>query len=147
MTTGMLREGVRILVIDDDRALLDIITRMLSRIGAEVKPTDTGASGLAALERELFDLLILDLMLPDIDGFEILEGLRQNPRYDDMPIMILSAIVNPDMISRGLKMGADAYVTKPYLPNTLNERVRTLLAQGRRVTGEHPRNSQPDSTI
>lgn len=132
MTAGMLPQGVRILIIDDDPALLDIIIRMLTRVGATPKGVETGTAGLAALARETFDLLILDLMLPDIDGFDILERLRDDSNYDAMPILILSALVNPDMISKGLKMGADAYVTKPYLPNTLTERVGALLEQGRR---------------
>jgi DNA-binding response OmpR family regulator len=129
----MLPQGIHILVIDDDPALMDIITRMLTRVGANVTGAETGMVGLDALNRETFDLLILDLMLPDIDGFDILERLRSDSNYDDMPILILSAIVNPDMISKGLKMGADAYLTKPYLPNTLTDRVRTLLEQGRRA--------------
>jgi DNA-binding response OmpR family regulator len=135
----MLPQGVRILVIDDDPALLDIIIRMLTRVGAAPIGAETGTAGLAALTRETYDLLILDLMLPDIDGFDILERLRKDPDYDAMPILILSALVNPDMISKGLKMGADAYITKPYLPNTLTDRVRVLLEQGRRPPPTPPR--------
>jgi DNA-binding response OmpR family regulator len=136
MTTGMLAEDVRILVIDDDPALLSMVTRMLTRIGASVATSETGMDGLALMERHTFDLLVLDLMLPDIDGFEILERLRQDPRYDSMPILILSALVNPETISKGLKMGADAYLTKPYLPNTLTDRVHSLLEKGRRGAGK-----------
>jgi len=132
MTTGMLPENVHILVIDDDPALLDIIVRMLTRVGANVTVSETGTGGLAALDQRPFDLLILDLMLPDVDGFDILAQLRANPRHNEMPILILSAVVNPDMISKGLDMGADAYLTKPYLPNTLTSRVHALLEQGRR---------------
>lgn len=142
MATGMLPGGVRILVIDDDPALLDIIKRMLTRVGADVAIVETGTAGLETLKHTRFELLILDLMLPDIDGFDILERLRKDSRYDEMPILILSAVVNSDMISRGLEMGADAYLTKPYLPNTLTGRVSALLEQGRRVPGK-PRGKPP----
>ena len=136
MTTGMPPQGARILVIDDDPALVDIVVLMLSRIGADVAGVGTAEAGLAALEREVFDLLILDLMLPDIDGFDILSRLRGNSRYDRMPILILSARVDPEVVSKGLKMGADGYVTKPYLPHTLTDQVRMLLEKGRRAPGK-----------
>lgn len=130
--TDMLPSSTRILVIDDEPGLLVLLTKMLARIGAETKTAQNGAEGMTLLEAESFDLLILDLMLPDIDGFEILSQIRQNQRYDEMPVLILSAKADPDTISEGLELGADGYLTKPYLPNTLTGRVRTLLAQGRR---------------
>jgi DNA-binding response OmpR family regulator len=127
----MLPPDTRILVIDDDPGLLELLNTMLSRIGATPATTLTATEGLELLGSESFDLLILDLMLPDIDGFEVLAQLRQDSRFDTMPILILSAKVDPEAISRGLEMGADGYLTKPYLPNTLTSRVRSLLAQSR----------------
>ncbi len=130
--SDMLPSGVRILVIEDDHDLLLLLDKMLRRIGAEPELAETGAKGLAALYAKKFDLLILDLMLPDIDGFEILTEIRGESKYNAMPILILSAIVDADSISKGLEMGADGYLTKPYLPNTLTSRVRSMLQQGRR---------------
>ncbi len=124
--------GFRILVIDDDPDLLILLEKMLRRIGLSPTTTDTGSSGLALLQEQTFDLLILDLMLPDIDGFDILRQLRANSHYDAMPVLILSALADPDTISKGLALGADGYLTKPYLPNTLTSRVKDLLTQGRR---------------
>jgi len=130
--TDMLPPSTHILVIDDDPNLLLLLTKMLSRIGAETTTAETGSGGLNLLAKESYDLLILDLMLPDIDGYEILKRLRNNTRYDNLPVLILSARADPDAISKGLGLGADGYLTKPYLPNTLTSRVRTLLAQGRK---------------
>lgn len=131
--TDMLPPATHILVIDDDPNLLLLLTKMLSRIGANTVTAETGVDGLAQLENERFDMLILDLMLPDIDGYEILANLRKDDRYKSLPILILSARADPDAISKGLELGADGYLTKPYLPNTLTGKVRALLAQGRRT--------------
>jgi len=126
----------RILVVDDDPALLVLLSKMLMRVG--VVP-DTAVHGMEALEKlhagPPYDLLILDLMLPDMDGLDILQQLRSDPRFDSMPVLILSARADPETIKAGLDMGADGYLTKPYLPNTLISRVRAVLAQGRRSPG------------
>lgn len=129
--TDMLPPDTHILVIDDDPNLLLLLTKMLTRIGAKTTTAETGEEGLKLLESESYQMLILDLMLPDMDGFEILSNIRENPQYDDLPVLILSARADPDAIGRGLSLGADGYLTKPYLPNTLTSRVRTLLSKGR----------------
>jgi DNA-binding response OmpR family regulator len=123
----------RILVVDDDPGLLVLITKMLERVGPKPMIAETGTGAMAILEREDIDLLILDLMLPDIDGFDVLQKIRADGRYAEMPILILSARVDPEAIKRGLDLGADAYLTKPYLPNSLVQQVRTLVEHGRRT--------------
>lgn len=131
-------ESARILVVDDDPGLLVLISKMLERVGPKPLTAETGTGGLAILEREHIDLLILDLMLPDLDGLAILEHIRANDRFDAMPILILSAKADPDTISKGFDLGADAYLTKPYLPNSLISRVSGLMKQGRREQGTPP---------
>ena len=126
----------RILVVDDDPGLLVLVTKMLERVGPKPLIAETATGALAILERDPIDLLILDLMLPDADGFDILEQIRNDRRFDEMPVLILSARVDPETISRGLELGADAYLTKPYLPNTLVSRVRALVEQGRRAPSD-----------
>ncbi len=133
--TDMLPPSTRILVIDDDPDLLVLLSKMLARIGANTQTAETGAEGLNLLKGEHFDLLILDLMLPDIDGYDVLARIREDSAFDNMPILIMSARADPEAISKGLALGADGYLTKPYLPNTLTSRVRALLAQGRRPAG------------
>lgn len=124
-------DTARILVVDDDPGLLILITKMLERIGPTPMTAETGTGALAQLQQGPVDLLILDMMLPDIDGIQILEQVRNDPRFDDMPILILSAKADPQSINEGLEMGADSYVTKPYLPNTLIDRVRMLMHKNR----------------
>lgn len=125
--------GETILIIDDEPQLLTLLSTMLTRVGLTPLTAQTAKGGLDILSNQRVDLLILDLMLPDIDGYEVLGQLRADSRFEKLPILILSAKADPDAISKGLEMGADGYLTKPYLPNTLTSRVRTLLDQGRRA--------------
>ena len=124
-------ENARILVVDDDEGLLGLLERMLIRLGAVPSMAETGGQALEALKEKQFDLVILDLMLPDIDGLDVLAQIRQELHLKDLPVIILSALANPDIISKGLALGAAGYLTKPYLPNTLTSRVQTLLEHGR----------------
>ncbi len=132
--TDKLPAETRILVVDDDPNLLVLLSKMLMRVGVTPTTAETGKQALDLLKNHPpFDLLILDLMLPDIDGLDILAQLRQDTTFDAMPVLILSARAEPDTIKLGLDQGADGYLTKPYLPNTLTSRVRSVLATGRRV--------------
>jgi DNA-binding response OmpR family regulator len=121
-----------ILVVDDDKELLKLIAILLKRINAQ---TITKADGNSALEwlaeAEALDLIVLDLMLPDIDGLEILRRVRSHEAMDRIPVLILSAKADPTTIRFSLDNGADGYVTKPYIANNLITRVQTLLEAGR----------------
>ena len=122
----------RILLIDDDSGLRTLVLTMLTRIGLQGWTAETGIEGMEMLKTEDFGLLILDLMLPDMDGFQVLEKLRKDNRYDQLPVLILSARADTEAITRALSMGADGYLTKPYITNSLTERVKALLASGRK---------------
>src|SRR5262249_13539675 len=121
-----------VLVVDDDPELLRLVGLLLKRIKIESAAAADGASAFKWLENaHRLNLIILDLMLPDIDGFDILRRLRGDPKYDQVPILILSAKADPNTIRTGLDSGADGYITKPYLANSLISRVETLLKAGR----------------
>lgn len=121
-----------ILVVDDDKELLKLVSILLKRINAQ---TITKADGTSAMEwlkeAEALDLIVLDLMLPDMDGFEILRRIRSHQEMDNIPVLILSAKADPTTIRYGLDNGADGYVTKPYVANNLVARIQTLLEAGR----------------
>lgn len=136
--TNVIPESTRILVVDDDPGLLVLISKMLERVGPKPLTAETGTGALAILDRQVIDLLILDLMLPDLDGLSIVEHIRENIRFDAMPILILSAKADSTTISQGFELGADAYLTKPYLPNSLIERVTALMRHGRRTQDTPP---------
>lgn len=124
--------AARIILIDDDSGLRQLVVTMLDRVGHQTWTAETGVEGLEMMKDEDFDLLILDLMLPDMDGFEVLERVRKVDRWEKLPVLILSARADTEAIARGFQLGADGYVTKPYMARSLTERVATLLAQGRK---------------
>lgn len=123
----------QILVVDDDIELLKLIAMLLRRIGAVSQTYFDGQEAVQYLHGHTPDLIILDLMLPEIDGFEILRQIRAQRRFDQVPVLILSAKADPNSIRRGLEEGADGYVTKPYIANSLIDRVRLLLSVGRQA--------------
>ncbi len=119
----------RILVVDDDYELLKLVSMLLSRIGAQTIQAKDGVRALEVINAKTPpDLIILDLMLPDIDGVEVLRRIREIPRFSTIPIIILSAKADPESMRRGLDAGADGYITKPYIANDLIDRVTQLLA-------------------
>lgn len=134
----------RIVVVDDDHELLKLIALLLRRIGAESRTFFDGREALNYLQHDIPDLIVLDLMLPDVDGFEILHEIRSQSAFDEVPIIILSAKADPSAIRRGLDSGADGYVTKPYVANSLIDRVRLLLSTGRQPKPNSGENTPPD---
>ncbi|MBN1428920.1 MAG: response regulator [Anaerolineae bacterium] len=126
--------GSRALVIDDDPSLQTLVGMLLGRVGIQITSAETAVEGIRLLNEEDFDIMILDLMLPDMDGLELLAALRQDDRFDNLPVLILSARVDPEAISKALESGADGYLTKPYLPHSLTQRVMSILSQGRKKT-------------
>jgi len=120
----------RILVIEDEPKIVDICRDYLNAAGFEVLRAGDGVSGLAIARREHPDLIILDLMLPGMDGLDVCRELR---RESNVPIVMLTARVEEADKLVGLELGADDYITKPFSPRELVARVRTVL---RRVGNE-----------
>ncbi len=115
----------RILVIDDDPTVTSVLKRGLAYEGFTVDTAGTGAQGLAIARDHVPDLVILDVMLPGLDGFEVLERLRSADA--EFPVMMLTARDGPADQVRGLDGGADDYVVKPFTLDVLVARVRALL--------------------
>jgi two-component system phosphate regulon response regulator PhoB len=117
----------RVLIVDDEPDLLELVRLHLEQAGYGTETADTGGEALLALKRQLPDLVILDLMLPDISGTELCRRLRADPDFKDLPIIMLTA--RADEVDRvvGLELGADDYVTKPFSPRELTLRVGAIL--------------------
>jgi len=124
--------GKRILIIEDEAALAALLTDYLTADGFSVEARTDGPSGLEAARGGGFDLVLLDLMLPGMDGFEVCRRLRQEA---DMPVLILSARREDGDKIRGLGLGADDYVVKPFSPAELVARVKSHLSRYERLTG------------
>lgn len=117
-------EGVRVLVVDDEPMVCEVVTAYLERDGFDVTQAADGRSALEALRSERPDLVVLDVMLPEVDGFSVLSQLR---RTSDVPVILLTARTEePDRIL-GFELGADDYVLKPFSPRELAARVRSVL--------------------
>jgi two-component system alkaline phosphatase synthesis response regulator PhoP len=119
--------GRKILVVDDEAVLVETIAYNLEQAGYQVITAADGASALQAAHRETPDLIILDLMLPEMDGIEVCRLLRREHNSSTTPIMILTAKVDEIDKVVGLEVGADDYVTKPFGRRELLARVRALL--------------------
>jgi DNA-binding response OmpR family regulator len=114
----------RILIVDDEPVVRDVMARYLSRDGFEVRTASDGVSALEVYQPGAFDLLLLDVMLPEVDGMEILERVRL---VDRVPVIMLTAKVEEGDRILGLEMGADDYVVKPFSPAEVVARVRAVL--------------------
>ncbi len=117
----------RILVIEDDRALADVLRYNLSQAGFDVAVAHDGQDGLNQARRRRPDLVVLDLMLPVIDGLEVCKRLRSDPLTRDMKIIMLTAKSDESDELVGFVLGTDDYVTKPFSVKVLIERVKALL--------------------
>ena len=120
---------MRILITEDDEALAEALRFALEQAGYAVDRVSNGAAADEALKADVFGLVILDLGLPKLDGFEVLKRLRR--RNTTLPVLILSGREQPEEKVMGLDLGADDYLVKPFSLNELLARVRALLRRGR----------------
>jgi DNA-binding response OmpR family regulator len=117
--------GHHVLVVDDDPTVSDVVRRYLEQDGCAVRLAADGADGLAAVAAERPDLVVLDLMMPGIDGLEVCRRLRR--QLPDLPVIMLTALGEEADRVLGLEVGADDYVTKPFSPRELVLRIRSVL--------------------
>lgn len=137
----------KILIVEDDLDVADMLNAYFRVQGYEVFTVNWGEDGLRACQASRPDLVILDIRLPDIDGYEVARQLRANRRTADIPIIFLTEKRDRTDRLQGLELGADDYVTKPFDVQELRLRVRNAMMRARQDTLTNPVTSLPDGTL
>ena len=120
--------GTRILSVEDDERIRTAVKLALEDEGWSVEEADTGEEALNAFQRQPTDVVLIDIMLPGIDGFDVCRAIR---RVSDVPIVMVTARADTHDVVAGLEAGADDYLTKPFAPKELSARIRALLRRAR----------------
>jgi two-component system alkaline phosphatase synthesis response regulator PhoP/two-component system response regulator VicR len=127
---------VKILVCDDERSIVRLIQVNLERQGWSVVTAYDGKEGLEKIKSEKPDIIVLDVMMPYMDGFEVLKNLRREPETQNLPVVMLTAKAQDKDVFEGYHFGADVYLTKPFNPMELVTFIKRILQSG---TGEGPK--------
>lgn len=118
----------KILLVEDDPLLIDIYTTKFQDAGFEIKVVDNGEQVLSTLEKEHPDLVLLDIVLPNMDGWEILRTVKEQKKLKDIPVVILSNLGQKEEISKGLELGAALYLIKAHFtPSEVVEEIKKLI--------------------
>ena len=117
----------RVLVVDDEPNIVMSLRFLMEREGFHVEVAASGQAAVAALGRQPADLVLLDVMMPELDGFEVCQRIRANPAWRDTKIVMLTAKGRDVERDKGLALGADAYVTKPFSTRDLVAKVKQML--------------------
>lgn len=121
--------GQRVLVVEDSAVIRRLIEVCLRPADLEVIMREDGPTGLLAAQTERPDLLVLDIGLPEMDGWQVLDRLRSDPAFRHLPVLVLTAHAEEESRRRATEGGADSFVTKPFQPNDFRQEVLNLLAR------------------
>jgi DNA-binding response OmpR family regulator len=120
----------RILVVDDDENILNLERTILEQKGFDVTGASGGAEALRLLAEKTFDLVLLDVMMPEVDGFTVCRKIKEDDRLKDLPVIFLTAKGGGDALAEGFQSGAVMYINKPFTANKLLTIVHTMLESG-----------------
>ena len=127
----MVKEAFKILAIEDNQDIRELITFILKRDGFQISTAADGISGLSLIKETKPDLVLLDVMMPEFSGFEVLDAIRKdrNSKIREVPILMITSKPTIEDVDQALKLGANDYLVKPFRPEKLVEKVRELLTQ------------------
>jgi len=117
----------RLLVVDDDVMNLDVLQQLLEAYGYATATAGNGREALARLQQEPFDLVLLDITMPEMDGFTVLQTMKADARLRDLPVILISGLEDMDRIARCIEIGADDYLPKPFKLVLLRARIGSCL--------------------
>jgi adenylate cyclase len=124
-------DSTRILVVDDNEMNRDVLSRRLEKQGYIVVTAEDGQVALDLLRRDPFDLILLDIMMPRMNGYQVLENLKANPLQRSIPIIVISAMDDLESVVRCIELGAEDYLFKPFNPVLLRARLNAILSKKR----------------
>lgn len=116
----------KVLIIDDDQTVTELLKQTMPQYGFEVDTANSGPAGIAAIRQQEPDVVLLDLMMPQMDGWQVCREIRS---FSQVPILVASAIVDSQLVMRALDEGADDYLVKPLVPGVLISRLKRLVRQ------------------
>jgi class 3 adenylate cyclase/CheY-like chemotaxis protein len=137
----------RLLVVDDNEANRDMLSRRLGREGYGVETASNGREALEKLEARDFDLVLLDIVMPELDGFAVLERIRSNPRWKEVAVIMISALDEIRSVVRCIEMGAEDYLPKPFDPVLLRARIGAILDRKRLRDEERLRTAEVEAAL
>jgi two-component system phosphate regulon response regulator PhoB len=126
----------KILIVDDEEDILELVRHNLIKEGYDITGALSGEKALSLATEKKFDMIVLDLMLPGLDGLEVAKRLKSNPDTRQIPIIMLTAKGEEADVVTGLELGADDYITKPFSPRVLLARIKAVLRRGPEVAAE-----------
>ena len=138
-----MKAAPHILIVEDDENIQQLVGYNLIKAGFSVSHAERGDEGLARIKADKPDLVILDLMLPGLDGLEICRAVRTSPAVQELPIIMLTAKGEESDITTGLEQGADDYITKPFSPKVLVARVKAALRRKAGLPAEKEEAEEP----
>ncbi len=141
------RTGGRILVVDDNAGNRDMLSRRLEREGYTVDTAENGRQALEKLEAGSFDLVLLDIVMPELDGFAVLQSIRANQRWKEVAVIMISALDEIKSVVRCIEMGAEDYLPKPFDPVLLRARIGAILDRKRLRDEERLRTAQVETAF
>jgi CheY-like chemotaxis protein len=118
-----------IMIVDDEADIRDLVKRVLKSEGYDVLEAANGQELFQVLTSHRPDLILMDVMMPSMDGYELCRRLKSNETYRGIPVVILTVLATAASLRKGLDAGAAAYLTKPFDPNVLGDKIRALLTQ------------------
>ena len=144
MSTASALSGKRILAIDDDPSMRDFVAHILVHAGCRVEVADNGAAGLQRIRAQAPDLILCDVNMPEMDGFATLQAVRADPGMSALPFILLTALDNRDNVRRGMRLGADDFLSKPVRAEELIESVDNALGRNRRLREQVSERALPE---
>ena len=126
--------NITILVIDDDKMIVHAVQKRLEKAGYKILTAFDGHEGALKVRQEQPDLIILDVMMPNVDGWTFIKQLRASAQYSLIPVIFLTALAKAEDRLKGFQLGADDYLTKPFKPEELEYRVQNVLKRFRKIT-------------